>query len=1577
MEYSQASIAAKPPLGRKMKGLAPPPPQAPEPAPRRIFRNAVPDGGGIGATDAKENMLRASVDIHLTLPQGYKTTITENGSKALMDLLVELCSRYHLNPALHTLELLSPEGHPLGFKPNALLGSLNVACVLIKEKVYEEKVARRPAPKVPEKTVRLVVNYHRSQKAVVRVNPLVPLQTLVPVICDKCEFDPAHVLLLKDGVSRHELPLDKSLTQLGIKELYVHDQSLVLQPKMASAPALNYSDTFRSSTSSLGGAEKKGLLGIFKFNRRKSKTEVASMDMDNTDDKVADNTDRHSNGLSTVSVVPCIEIRPSTLGQSQSVMNISRMSPKTEPKKRRAPVPPVDPTPPLGYYSFEGYQVDPGSESQQRKRKAPAPPPTPISITPGPDDTSTSTTPNPDSCVSETPKAASCTKAVHTATVSSTTVVTAIAVSPTVSAATMAASPKTVAQPSPVFTSTPVPSSPAPSSTTADSLAIQDSSSEFSHTIDDSDSSSDPAGSLCSTSSCSSSSRVDVSALARAPPTTSGSALSSQTEPSEQASSEADQSDQETAGDSSMGSETESALNLKLEEVENNRHSAIAWLHSLRRSVAGSRTPDADVAKEETLSMGSSSGGSSLPDQGYAASESTAEGEDSGLVSSPSDTQPTSPDGSLSLDGSSAGGGGERSLRPLRDNSSDSDEGCATWGSRHRHSAISLKEKSGIIKDSYDGDHELTAQIKQTLADFEADLDIMNVDVVNRKEIPDTLSIESNEVPVSLVDMDIPITAIDEVLEEYGQNTAKEETKPHVSTQSKDSTGSNLCCQFSGDLENKNNNACTAGENNKSSNVNTQQPPQAVQHRKSLANKSVAGADKTKQTSTTRTKPEDRTMTNNKTAKEEKQTTAPIKSGDVQKQSENGLIKAAPAKSSSLTFPEKKHNLTQTGQKLVSKEEDVPVYRVGHINTNTTSSHSKITQSPTSRFGMKTFTVVPPKPTVTGAVKEKPATLTVGAIKIDDLGNMVKAGISHNKHGSSSELAVSSSKESPLLGKAKAFWSSTERQCGAIAHTASLCEKTKEDNDYLKNTAVAETAMRAAIAHGSNTVQGFSHGPSERAKPKESTQEKVNEQVKKVVEDTKEEKVKVGSGVSVSENLQQPNNKPPPTIPLLLPDQKKDLSFLKPSRRTSSQYVASAIARYTPHTLAKPDSIPNIPESSVSLKTQSFGYQRGGRSICMNPQQLTNSSSSDNGPVSHAAGPKRSVSYPECFTEGPRSPEETPQDRAKFVRPFGSTNKSSTALSAEAVNSRHIIPSSPTQVNVVTSDDKANIKHIQARGPSPTQNQLVQSSPKQSQTTQVTGFKKASQAQPSTNKETASTSTHPVLGKKPEPFVTVSSGSVLPEPQQVTVFGPVKKFRPVISKSVQKETCLHSSLMEAIQTGGGKGRLKKLSSSGPSSLKKSSYTEEENERSVLLAAIRAQSSSGRLKKTKSEAADELQKFRKATEEETEKKSGVTVCDSGPPASPPSSSPAIAPSPSAPIGVPPPPPAPTQFKPSTVVHPGSNTQMNAASAREAMLEAIRTGSAAEKLKKVTAPTKTIQVNGRLGTIQATSPTLVIQ
>lgn len=67
-----------------------------------------------------------------------------------MDLLVELCLQNHLNPSHHALEARSAETQQaLSFKPNTLLGTLNIHTVHLKEKVAEEKVTAVP-PKVPE-----------------------------------------------------------------------------------------------------------------------------------------------------------------------------------------------------------------------------------------------------------------------------------------------------------------------------------------------------------------------------------------------------------------------------------------------------------------------------------------------------------------------------------------------------------------------------------------------------------------------------------------------------------------------------------------------------------------------------------------------------------------------------------------------------------------------------------------------------------------------------------------------------------------------------------------------------------------------------------------------------------------------------------------------------------------------------------------------------------------------------------------------------------------------------------------------------------------------------------------------------------------------------------------------------------------------------------------------------------------------------------------------------------------------------------------------------------------------------------
>ncbi|XP_056299481.1 protein cordon-bleu isoform X4 [Pseudoliparis swirei] len=1582
------SESSKPPSGKRMKARAPPPPQAPLPAPRNIFRNAVPDGGRTSGMDAKEN--RPTVDLQLTLPQGNQTSFTEDGSKALMDMLVELCSRHHLNPALHTLELLSPEGHSLGFKPNALLGSLDVACVLIKEKVWEERVVRRPAPKVPEKTVRLMVNYHGSQKAVVRVNPFVPLQALVPVVCDKCEFEPAHVLLLKDSVSRHELPLDKSLTELGIKELYVHNQSLVLRPQRASAPALNYSDSIRSSTASLDRAEKKGLLGIFQFSRRKTKTDRTSVDMDACDDKVIQITDTQSNGLSTGS-----GDRPSTLGQSQSVMNFPRMSPKAETKKRRAPELPGAPTPTMGDTIFEGYEMGLGSESQQRKRKAPAPPPTPASISSDPDDTSTSAASTTDYPTTETPTSGFHNKAVQSNTVSATTVVTQ-AVKPVPLTTTVNPPPECAASPTP---SSPTSSSPTPSSSTTESLAVQDSSSELSHSLDDSDADLDQAAPCSTLSSSTASGSVRVRSTVNR--------SSHRVEESEKASSTAAK-----LSPVATTSETVLALNLKLDEVENNRHSAMgaadlpvppkprrstaqeapklvlpptlssppiepaesntpqslveaeeaapqSWLHSMRSSTASCRKPESETPEVETMSLGSSSSSSSLPDQGYAASEGMVECEDSAMVN----TQPTSPDGNLTLDERS---GGERLLGPERGNSSDSDEGCATWGSGHRHNDISPQAESGKLKDGYEDNQELTAQLHRTLADFEADF-ADHVDIVSSKDTPYTMSIDSNEVPLSVVDMYVPVTAIDEVLEDY--------ERPSVSLtriEPAGRKGTRFCHQSSAEPQNQNNNACTAADSNKSSSANTKWPSQPEQQRKTLENKSIADKKEKKMLGT---KMKETRATETNSVREHKTTSVVKPNVDLRKHSKGAEIKPDPVKSNAQSFQERKPVLPPTSHRSVSAERDEEMHTAYQNNSSPNTTHGKITRNVTSHFGMKTFTVVPPKAAVMHAATGEPAVkLTVGAIKIDNQGNIVKRGISQNKVAGSLESGINSSEGYPLLGKAKAFWSSNERQESGVPHSKNLIDKAQESTDGLKSTpaAISVTTLKSSYSEELKMTNNSFYKHEERAQPKEIVKEGFTEPLR-AVKVAKEEREEMESKISVSKNVQQPSNMPA-LPPPLLPDLRRDLSFLKPSRRTSSQYVASAITKYTPkHQIqpsAKPIFIPNVLDSSASLTSQTIGFQRSGRYMKVNPHQSSQSSLSDNkendlASKSNPPDPKWSTSYPQHVSDSQSRP-----DSGGFGSRIGSTKGSSNTLETETAVTKHIQSGGPTQKNMIGSNDSENVRQFRLRSLSP-----AQSRPPHTSAKPPTVPETVSKSLTSTTRNMTKAATHLTPEANPQPHVTVSAKGVTHGPMPVTLFGPVHKFRPVISRSVEKDTSLHSSLMDAIQTGGGRDRLKRITASGLSSMKKASYGEEENERSALLVAIRAQSSSGRLRKTKSEAADELVKSRKMTSE-MQAAAGPPPSSHSPPSFTGTSPPVFTPPPPPPpiIAPPPPPPALPQGKPCTVVHPGANTPTNPALARDAMLEAIRSGSTAERLRKVAVPANTIQVNGRLGTIQVTSSTL---
>ncbi|XP_064299378.1 protein cordon-bleu isoform X9 [Phalacrocorax carbo] len=348
METLPRPGASKPPSGRRMKARAPPPPNQASAANRIHSEHKSPAETAVisdqNLVSMKENMINRSVDLTVILPSGVEQKSTVQGGKAVMDLLVDLCSQYRLNPSQHSLELKSSgTEQPLSYKPNTLIGALDVQTVLLKEKVPEEKT-KRPLPRVPEKSVRLVVNYLKTQKTVVRVSPEVPLHNIIPAICEKCEVSQEHIVLLRDGITGEELELTKSLEELGIKELYAWDRK-----REPSRKASVSNDAIEK--------EKTRLLGSFKADRSSSK------------------------GFSTAPNSPSVNSRSSSLGPSLSLGNISGMTANPEVKKRRAPPPPVA-TPALRNVEMSGrektaIQISQGAslnDLQKKKRRAPLPP---------------------------------------------------------------------------------------------------------------------------------------------------------------------------------------------------------------------------------------------------------------------------------------------------------------------------------------------------------------------------------------------------------------------------------------------------------------------------------------------------------------------------------------------------------------------------------------------------------------------------------------------------------------------------------------------------------------------------------------------------------------------------------------------------------------------------------------------------------------------------------------------------------------------------------------------------------------------------------------------------------------------------------------------------------------------------------------------------------------------------------------------------------------------------------------------------------------------------------------------------
>ncbi|XP_039919399.1 protein cordon-bleu isoform X1 [Hirundo rustica] len=1400
--------AGKPPTGKRMKARAPPPPNQPSAASRIHSEHKSPAETAVisdqNLVSVKENMINRLVDFTVILPSGVEQKCTVQGSKAVMDVLVDLCSQYRLNPSQHSLELKSSGTQQvLSYKPNTLIGALDVQTVLLKEKIPEEK-AKRPLPRVPEKSVRLVVNYLKTQKAVVRVSPEVPLHNIIPAICEKCEVSQEHIVLLRDGITGEELELSKSLEELGIKELYAWDRKKVPPSKTQSEPSLNYREPNRKASVSSDAIEreKTRLLGLFNADRRNSKTEeYLGMNRDCGEEDVfssASTSEGSLDGFSTAPNSPSANSRSSSLGSSLSLGNISGMTANPEVKKRRAPPPPVA-TPVLPNVEARGQdrtaaQISQGAslnDLRKKKRRAPLPPaasapPTPAmpNRTEDREDKRKSTMGDGRQVPQKPPRG------------------------------TTRGPPQLVIPPPPPY--------PPPGSDIVDPTVCYR--------------------------------EADVTAPTELVPKQS--LLSTH--------------DNVYAVDDTV---------LELLEVE-------------------------ETASESSC---------------FASEDTT---EDSGVVSSPSDI--------VSLDSQND----SAKLRDIRMvngymDPAEADAMCGTETcpvqSAYCDSAgpdsapLSRRDEAMALAKHENEDTFIAAQLQQTLADLDEDLEAVD-DVSNSVSdyTSEALNPHVRKVEAAQdVSISVPVTIIDDAPEVSTSNSDEnQEMEIRVSQNiSADSVNAR-------NFTNKNNNAGSFDKGHTDGgavckDLIYQQPSEnefihlPVEQRRDMFESLTSSFEKRNEKNL-RLEPSPKHGVKSEECKSKLSPSHSKATTEISTAKEK-LNPVNECSSRERSLKKSKSELEIKWPPAKKTEVEVPSTPTWcHRAQNSGSSYEP-------KMGLTTFKVVPPKPEVRHF--DRGVSLSTGAIKIDELGNLIGPNTSVSKHvqGSSSDES-----EEIHIGRVKAFWRS------------SSMEKQSDDSaeQFPKKSAVTTNSKPFTIKHD--------HKPVCLAAPKPAAPQTVTTTQ---VAERQSENERSKPALSATQSQ---------VTPLAVPAVSKDkleLPFVKPHRRTSSQYVASAIARHINATTFKSDP---MEYNEKDENKQGAGEVKNEAEVspkrCIivakdSPVETESAETRETLPSIFACSQKASHRFTPGDNSGMenkvvniRAPNQaTPVSfyKKNACAPLtkSSSKDNNSADDDHGLNSKQSVAEKKTVFDqkcetLIHTNSASSLKSPDLQGvPSSFSSSLRVTKWRPANGVQVSSLK----ASPELNGAAANAESE--QEEKPDDS-DVSTVGELDVNVQTNIFGPKKKFKPVIQKPVPKDTSLHSALMEAIQTGGGKEKLRKVSNSALNgSHGKPSYTEPENERSALLAAIRGHSGTSKLKKISSLASQELQHFRDAERslQKAEDPQEEQLCIPPAPAQPP----------------PPPPIQLSAAAPKSSVTASSNP----AEARQALLEAIRSGAGAAKLRKV--------------------------
>ncbi|XP_063255263.1 protein cordon-bleu isoform X2 [Prinia subflava] len=1382
--------ASKPPTGKRVKARAPPPPNQPSAASRIHSEHKSPAETAVisdqNLVSVKENMINRLVDFTVILPSGVEQKCTVQGSKAVMDVLVDLCSQYHLNPSQHSLELKSSGTQQvLSYKPNTLIGALDVQTVLLKEKIPEEK-AKRPLPRVPEKSVRLVVNYLKTQKAVVRVSPEVPLHNIIPAICEKCEVSQEHIVLLRDGITGEELELTKSLEELGIKELYAWDRK-----KEPNRKASVSSDAIEK--------EKTRLLGLFNADRRSSKTEeYLRMNRDCGEEDVfssASTSEGSLDGFSTAPNSPSVNSRSSSLGSSLSLGNISGMTANPEVKKRRAPPPPVA-TPVLPNAEVRGQertaaQISQGAslnDLRKKKRRAPLPPtasapPTPAmpNRTEDREDKRKSTMGDGRQVPQKPPRG------------------------------TTRGPPQLVIPPPPPY--------PPPGSDIVDPTVCYR--------------------------------EADVTAPTQLVPKQS--LLSTH--------------DNVYVVDDTV---------LELSEVE-------------------------ETASESSC---------------FASEDTT---EDSGVVSSPSDI--------VSLDSQND----SMKLRDIRlvngyMDPAEADAVCGTERpvqSAHGDSvgpdSAPLRQDEAMALAKHESeDTFIAAQLQQTLADLDEDLEA--VDEVSNSDsdyTSEALNPHIRKVEVTQDDsISVPVTIIDDA-PEVTTSKSDENQEMEIRVSHNISADSINASNFT----NKNNNAGSFDKGHTDGgaickDLIYQQPSETefihlpVEQRRDMFESLSSSFEKR----------------NERNLRLELSPKHGVKSEECKSKLSPSHSKATTEISTAKEKLNPVNECSSRERSLRKSKSELefkwPPAKKTEVEVPSTPTWCHRAQNSGSSYepkmGLTTFKVVPPKPEVRHF--DRGVSLSTGAIKIDELGNLVGPSPSISKHVQGSP---SDENEEIHIGRVKAFWRS------------SSMEKQSDDTaeHFPKKSAVTTNSKPFAIKH--------EHKPVCLAAPKPEASQTVTAQVA----ERQSENERTKPALSVTQSQVTPSAAP------AVSKDKLELPFVKPHRRTSSQYVASAIARHISATTFKSDTMEyNEKDESKQGAGEVKNEAEVSPKRCIivakySPVETESAETRETLSSIFACSQKASHRFTPGDNSGMenkvvniRAPNQaTPvsfyKKNASVSLTKSSTKDNNSAEDDHGLNSKQSVAEKKTVFDqkcetLTHTNSASSLKSPDLQGvPSSFSSSLRVTKWRPANGVQVSSLK----VSPELNGAAANAESE--QEEKPDDS-DVNTVGELDVNVQTNIFGPKKKFKPVIQKPVPKDTSLHSALMEAIQTGGGKEKLRKVSNSALNgNHRKPSYTEPENERSALLAAIRGHSGTSKLKKISSLASQELQHFRDAERslQKAEDLQEEQLCIPPAPAQPP-------------------PPPPIQLSAaapkSSATAPG-----NPMEARQALLEAIRSGAGAAKLRKV--------------------------